>query len=184
MPKSLELGNVDLVSFDVIDRKRRPFRYKDTKFKEYLQLYDKLNFKQRKDYENNSRADFENFSLQGGTFKKINVLIKNIRELNHFDLKQLIEKKLLKFNPQVAKIYKEQNSILIHKYLDDQVESKDKWMPFLIYIYLYEFQLKQIAGKLRVPSFKKYRGLILRLATLNAIQMTNRAFNEIRPFYK
>lgn len=106
--KPLEVGILDLISFDSLDSFNRPFRMKKVNFQEYQEEReknkDKLDIFQIN--QEAAKKDFSFLKVNGGNVKYIVSLIKSIEDFSIYDLKNFLEIKQLEFNQLFVPILK------------------------------------------------------------------------------
>ena len=183
MPKQFELGYIDLVSFDPLDKVNRPFRYKQPTFKEYEDLKKKQEEKVFDQYQSMAKVDFKSLKVMGGEPKAIFRAIKNLIDYTDYDFFNLINQKQLEFRNLIDPILKKTvNELNVNRLIDDRLIDRDTWMPYIIYILMFKYYLRGIKKLMRFEKFKNYQGFIYRMIASRAINSTNEAFKKFSIF--
>lgn len=184
MPKQFELGYVDVISFDPLDSCNRPFRIKQTGFTEYERKKTKLEANVFDNYQANAKTVFENLKVKGGEPKGLARIIRNINDYSLFDFYNLIEIRNSEFNLVYDRVVtKTLNELAFSRIIDDKVEDRSSWTPYLLYTLLFEYYMKGIKKLARFDTFKQYEGLIYRLIAMKSLRDTNEAFDQYRGFW-
>ena len=176
-PKEFELGLIDLVSFDPIDTFNRPYRMKKINFSEYESRKEKEEAETFDMYQSTAKTDFSLLKLNGGNTKSLTKIITNLEEYTIYDIHNLLNLKLIEFRGLIDKFLKKtQNNIIITRIIQDNLEGRDKWHAFVLYMLLFKYYTKGLKKFSKFDSFYKYEGLIYRLIATKALKDTNHAF--------
>ena len=183
--KQIEPGVVDLISFEPLDGRNRPYRLKKnvtTKELDYLQkTLDKSTFEI---YMSNARDKFEGLRATGGDVHSIGRIVSVLTKLTEFEFAKLIQVRILDFRKIADKFFGlQQNTALRGRIIEDKPENRKSWIAFLTYVSMFEFYYKATRKMRFYDEFKKYSGLVNRLIALKALRDTNNTFKARAPFW-
>ena len=180
MKKQLELGNVDLSSFEPVDTKFREFSSKSKlEYSEFLDLKANLEEKEFQLYLENAKDNPDEIKATGGDKNTIHRIFNKINKLTDFNLTKYIITRIPEYKRTLERCLKRKskNSKKVNL-LDDFVENKLNWVSYMVFISVCQYFMKT-SRKLRVyDEFEKYKGLIDRLIYLKALRCTNNALNS------
>ena len=109
LTKQMELGTIDLNSFEPIDSKNRPYIIKEQQsFIEYEKQRITLDEKTFQTYEENAKEKIEGIKASGGDAKTINRILGNISRCSDFDLFKFIKYRLNEYKQIISKYIQEQ----------------------------------------------------------------------------
>ena len=183
--KQFEPGVVDLISFEPLDGRNRPFRLKknvNTKEMDHLQkTLDKSTYEI---YMSNARDKFEGLRATGGDVHSIGRILSVLSKLTEFEFAKLIQLRLIDFRKIADKFFGlQQNTALRGRIIEDITEDRRTWIAFLTYISMFEFYYKATRKMRFYDEFKKYSGLVNRLIALKALRDTNNTFKARAPIW-
>ncbi len=176
--KQIEPGVVDLISFEPLDSRNRPFRLKkNVTTKELGQLQHTLDKSTFDIYTSNARDKFEGLRATGGDVHSIGRIVSVLSKLTEFEFAKLIQLRLIDFRKIADKFFGlQQHTALRGRIIEDRTENRSTWIAFLTYVSMFEFYYKATRKMRFYDEFKKYSGLINRLIALKALRDTNNTF--------
>lgn len=180
-PNQLETGRVDFKSLEIIDPFNRPFRLKKPDTEEYIALKNKLDKEQ---FEMRSSNSLKEFKISVGSLDHSSIArqANKIINLSEFSLHTLIVERLFFFNQSMDRIYNRLALQMKKNVLDDQPVSRDLWMPFILYTFVFQYLFKNTKKLEYLEVFPRYSGLVYRLIAFTAAQVVNKTMRRMKPF--
>ncbi len=187
MSKQFELGIVDLISFDPLDSKNRPFRIKKPNFEEYEKEKSKIDAQVFDRYQSSAKTNFDSLKANGGNPVLLSKLIKNIEDYTVYDMFNLVNINLINFKGIIDKVLKRsKNNLITNRIIQDNTSKRKEWIAFTVYTLLFTYYMRGIKKLSQYECFSKYEGLIYRLIAIKALRDTNMGYsrrNSLK-FYK
>lgn len=105
-----------------------------------------------------------------------------IIDLSEFSLHNLIVERLFFFNQSMDHIYNRLALPSKKNVLDDLPVSRDYWIPFILYTFVFQHLFKSTVKLEGLEVFPRYSGLVYRLIAVTAAQVVNKIMRRIKPF--
>lgn len=175
--KQLELGVVDLGSFEPLDSHYRPFRIKtNLETSELAEEKAKCDPKTLEEYLENAVVETEQLKGSGGDEMSLNRIISAFERMSLFEFQKTVQTLTGNFQKKHQKFFTEGKGVQANQLLTDSTEDRESWSAFLTFIVQFNFNFKITKSVRESPQFKMYRGLMDRLVVQKSLMEVNRTF--------
>lgn len=175
-PKQLELGVVDLGSFEPLDHLNRPFRIKNSLMsQELLAKQEGTDAQTFELYLTSAREPTEELTVLGGDPNSVDKALRSLDALTDYELAKVVRLRTAEFQKRYLSFFVHGRGVGARKVLFDEPETRAQWISFVAYTAVFDYNYKITKKVRKYEQFKHYRGLVDRLVAQKSLEDVNRA---------